>query len=758
MTSPMWIQVAVPAPSSLGLLTYAVPSALAPFVHVGHQVVVPLGKRRVIGVVTGLEASKPPSDQPIKDILDIVPGALPLTTEQLALCHFVSSYYCSSLYEAIRLCLPPDTHKNLAAGWRLTEHGKLYVRKNEAEDSINTLLRLFPPRAMMTNKELAKQGIKKKQIEQLDALGYIEQAFTAPKKKRSTAAPTDESEQLLDAALTLTQEQDSAITAILNGTSKSGAFLLEGITGSGKTEVYLRVAKAMLEAEKSVLFIVPEIALTPQMHDRFVRALGNKVVMLHSGLTDASRRDALLSLHSGTCLAVIGARSALFAPMPNLGLIVVDEEHDPSYKQGDSPRYHARDVALWRAHHNHAIIILGSATPSLESRINTQRGKLTHIALTKRASNAAELPTVQVVDLRARGQHHTTKERDSAQSEGASHPILSGPLQEAIRNTLQQGEQAMVFLNRRGYSAFMLCDACGTICQCPNCSVSLTLHQRAGILRCHQCDHLEAVAAQCVACGFGPMLKLGTGTERVEEELLVAFPNANIARLDRDVAKSFRSVQNILQRMQDKRIDILVGTQMIAKGHDFPHVSLVGVVLADVALSMPDFRASERTFQLLTQVAGRAGRREKKGHVIIQTYNPAHPAIVFACQHDAKGFSQAEMQTRLETKQPPFSKATLLRLEGEDGRHTETAAMQCGQLLHKLCLPHGAQHASLLGPAPAPLERLRNRFRHHLLLRTTSHHTRQSILQTLLRHEDFWGNLRKLKVKLVIDVDPVHLM
>jgi primosomal protein N' (replication factor Y) (superfamily II helicase) len=563
------------------------------------------------------------------------------------------------------------------------------------------------------------------------------------------------------AAKALTGAQQRAVDSILRARGEGErAFLLEGVTGSGKTEVYLSCLRAVLARGQGALLLVPEIALTPQLLARVRAGICAEVAVLHSGLTPQERRDALQRMREGSARVGLGARSALFAPVPDLGLIVVDEEHEPSLKQDETPRYHARDVALWRARSEGALCVLGSATPSLESRHNAIAGKLTRLVLPERLGGGGRLPTVQLVDLRARKQIREAKERDRPFSEGSSAAILSGPLVEAIEETLLAKEQVLLFLNRRGYASFFLCEACGEIRQCPHCSVSLTLHARNNKVLCHQCDYEEPVPEACGFCHATPLIALGLGTERVEAEVKARFPEAKVARLDRDTVRKKGELERVLGAVQRREVDVLIGTQMVAKGHDFPGIALVGVVLADVALGVPDFRAAERAFALITQVAGRAGRGERLGRVFVQTYNPAHPALQAARTHDVNTFVARELLERREARYPPFWRVALLRIEGLDPVMVDAMARRVGELLRALGQALGGERTSwdVLGPAPAPLERLRGMTRHQVFFRTLGVSTRGRLLAALQRDEPLQRALVKTECRLIVDVDPAHVL
>ena len=531
----------------------------------------------------------------------------------------------------------------------------------------------------------------------------------------------------------------------------SGAFLLEGITGSGKTHVYLDVARATLEEGRSVLFLVPEISLTPQLVQRVQAELDVNTVVMHSNITPAKKRDAIFALLDKKAQVLIGARSAIFAPLINLGLIVVDEEHDSSFKQDESPRYNARDLALWRGKQEQARVILGSATPSLESSFNALNKRIEHLFLHERFQKDRALPHVEIINLTERAQDVDFRTQDKSQSPGAKMCILSRPLVLAMKETLKHKRQVLLFLNQRGYARFGVCYQCGLITQCPNCSVGLTYYQKSQSLVCHQCQHSERAQTICRQCKGDSVRFVGLGTERLEEETKTLFPEAKIMRLDRDIIRSQARLEQTLNAMHDQSADILIGTQMVAKGHDFLHVGLVGVVCADVALSMPDFRASEKTFQLLTQVAGRAGRGLHEGRAIIQTFNPDHPSIFFAKTHNVADFIQQELIMRKRFCQPPYSKAALIRLE-----HPEELLVQqiIGDIHKILAQSPGLQ---LLGPVPSPIERVNNRFRYQLLAMSTTRKILHDALKQIRENKILAKTVNQKHARLIIDVDPQNM-
>ncbi|HXT99932.1 MAG TPA: primosomal protein N', partial [Polyangia bacterium] len=534
--------------------------------------------------------------------------------------------------------------------------------------------------------------------------------------------------------ITLNAAQTHAIdtlTAALAGGFAS--FLLQGVTGSGKTEVYLRVIAAARAAGRGALVLVPEIALTPQLAARFRARFGEDVAVLHSALPPRERLAAWRRLRAGEVGIALGARSAVFAPVRALGVVVVDEEHDPSFKQEEGVRYHGRDLAVVRAQRAGAIAILGSATPSLESAFNVMRARFTRLVLPERAT-PRPLPDVTVIDLR----------RHPPGPDG----LLSAPLTDALAAALAAGEQSILFLNRRGFSTLMLCHACGHVVRCPNCAVSMTYHRGRSRLVCHYCGRLQHVPERCPSCGSPRLERMGIGTEHVESIVRERFPDARVARLDRDTAGERSApgsgLDAILARMHAHEIDVLVGTQMVTKGHDFPGVTLVGVLKPDQTMNLPDFRAAERTFQLIEQVAGRAGRGDRPGRVIIQTYAPDHPAITAAAAHDYEGFAHAELAAREETAYPPFTRMIALRIDSTDGARARAAATTAADAAKRA----GAA-VTVRGPAEAPLAMLRGRIRWQVWLSSRDRAALAAAARTAADAVNATGDLR-----LAVDVDP----
>ena len=537
----------------------------------------------------------------------------------------------------------------------------------------------------------------------------------------------------------LTAEQAQATNAVDQAIDEKQAatFLLEGVTGSGKTEVYLQIIQHALAQGKSALMLVPEISLTPQIVRQFKARFGDQVALLHSALSDGERYDEWRRIEKGDAQVVVGARSAIFAPIKNLGVIIMDEEHETSYKQEDMPRYHARDVAQWRGQYHHCPVVLGSATPSLESRARAQKGVYQWLRLTKRI-NGKDLPHVQLVDMRQAGRYAPTTD-------------ISQELATEIQKKLALNEQVVLMLNRRGYSSFLMCRECGEVIKCPNCDISLTYHKDTNSLKCHYCGHEEPVPQVCPNCHSKAVRYFGTGTQRVEKELTELFPTARVLRMDVDTTRRKGAHERILDEFGKHHADILLGTQMIAKGLDFPNVTLVGVLNADTSLGLPDFRASERTFQLLTQVSGRAGRAEKEGNVLIQTYNPDHYAIQYAQRQDYEHFFGKEMQVRHQGGYPPY----YYTIQITASARTEADAAQKMFQIRGEIVNYLSQNAVILGPTPQSIMRINNRYYYQLVIKYKNEPQLENYLQNLLltsQKEERNG------LQIVIDRDPMNFI
>ncbi|HJL20457.1 MAG TPA: primosomal protein N', partial [Sandaracinaceae bacterium LLY-WYZ-13_1] len=616
-----YVEVALPVPLRRRF-TYRVP-AQAPPLAVGSRVAVPFSGRKLVGVVLGHRDAPPEGVKRIKSVAGLIEAEPAFPEELLRFLREAARYYLHPIGEVLRAAAPALPREALRS---LRRDGFLDAGESLPGAAVATRKALFlhatdaAPEKRLGAKQQAVLALLSERHElSLDELrSHVKGARAVIRRLEERGLlRTEEREVPADPFFSEPVSPDTppepnppqrhAIETLVAALGAGpSTHLLHGVTGSGKTEVYLRVISEAKARGLGSLLLVPEIALTPQLVARFRARFGDGIAVLHSGLTDKQRHAAWRGLRAGALRVAVGARSALFAPVPDLGVIVVDEEHDSSFKQEEGFRYHARDMAILRAHRAGAVCILGSATPSIETYHRAETGKLGLISLPNRATSQA-LPEVEVVDLRRHGPGPS------------GHPLISGPLHKGLDVCLQTGGQAILFLNRRGFSPSLRCEACGEMAQCPACSVSLTEHRRAGLLRCHYCDFSMPVTGRCPSCGKDALLPLGLGTERLEDALAEAFAPAKVARLDRDTAHGGRAVEAVLDRVRRREIDILVGTQMVTKGHDIPGVTLVGVVLADQSLAFPDFRAAERTFQLLSQVAGRAGRGERPGRVVLQT-------------------------------------------------------------------------------------------------------------------------------------------
>ena len=742
--------VAVPVPVAR-VFSYAVPQELAAGVRVGARVVCPFGARRMVGVVLATREGEPPGRvKSLARVLDTEPA---LPEDLLAFLRDLAAYYFAPIGEVVRLALPPidrEAAREVAAPSLFGEAGGVGARRVQwvaptpsVEDAgavrgqaaaILAALRASGATPLARLEE--RWGNARAAVKRLAETGLV-----LVEEREAPADPFFAEPSARDEPRDPTAAQAAAIEAIAGaiGDGRGGTFLLHGVTGSGKTEVYLRAIAAARAAGRGSVVLVPEIALTPQLVARFRARFGDDVAVLHSALTPRERLEMWRRLRSGAVDVAIGARSALFAPVRSLGLVVVDEEHDSSFKQEEGVRYHARDMAILRAHRVGGVCVLGSATPSLESEHLARSGRATKLRLPDRA-RAQPMPRVELVDLRRVGPGPTGDRR------------LSIPLHRAIEETLRAREQTILFLNRRGFAPSVRCASCGKLATCESCSVALTFHKGVSAVRCHSCDSEAPLGARCAHCQAEALELEGLGTEKLEETLASAFPGARIARLDRDVATG-RRIEAVLERVRAREVDILVGTQMVTKGHDLPHVTLVGVINADAALSIPDFRAAERAFQLLVQVAGRAGRGDVPGRVIVQTHDPEHPAVAMAARHDVDAFLERELADRRELGYPPLSRSALVRVDAVEETRARAA---CARLVEVATSSEGARSGAVLvqGPAPAPIARLRNRWRFRLMLRASRRDALRAVLASI---EAATGTLDRA-VRAAIDVDPVQLL
>ncbi len=745
----MLVHVAVPVPA-LDLLTYAVPEDLgAP--AIGARALVPLGNRLVTGIVIDVDVREEPrSVKPIHQLLDrssFVPPDL------VALARWTADYYACGVGDTIPALLPPmargaraDAHKTARIA-AITTAGREALESGFAERRIGSkqreaLERLSTAPAGIATTVLTARGISAAIVTGLAGHGYVsirqERLDRDPWAQTPARAGTIEPDP---ASRPLTPEQHAALDRLqaLAVTRRFTVALLHGVTGSGKTEIYLRLAALVRQAGLRVLMLVPEIALTPAVAAQFRDAFGERVAIQHSALSDGERHDQWQRIRRGEVDVVVGTRSAVFAPVQNLGLIIVDEEHDASYKQEESPRYNGRDVAVVRGQRAEALVLLGSATPSMESYHNAITGRYARIVMEHRVLDRP-LAAVRIVDMR------------EEYARDGPDVILSRALGDAIGKRVASGEQALVLLNRRGFATAVFCRQCAGVLDCPNCSVSLVIHGegRARRARCHYCNYTARVPATCPMCG-GPYLEqTGFGTQRVEVEVSRLCPNARVARLDRDAVRRKGALDTLLQRFSRGDIDVLVGTQMIAKGHDFPGVTLVGVVSADVGLGIADFRASERTFQLLTQVAGRAGRGDQPGEAIVQTLNPHHYSVQLACRQDYSAFYEREIRFRRTMRYPPLVSLVNAIVRARTFSAAIDDADDVGRRVRQQT--GDRRDVRVLGPAPAPLGRLRGDYRAQLLLKGVNRkRLRETLLAALAARPD-------LQKRVVVDVDPLNVL
>lgn len=804
--SHLYCDVSLPVPLDQPF-TYSLPDTLRHRVRVGSRLIVPFGTRKLTGVI--LRCHDDPPGVATRDALRLIDSEPVLSAELMALGRWIAGYYCSPLGDVLRGMLPLSSEIRRGKIWTLTDSGRDAARQllldSSPDDPVLKILRMLEKRPLSASYLSKTMPLADKAIRALERKRFIvaeevqverdplrapserlrvelaggakgpEPKLNKPERelraflelhpgshnlkeledavKHSSAAARSLARKGMVSLKPETVAMKAAIRARheLNPSQQAAfqqihacvqakrfqTFLLHGVTGSGKTEVYLTAIETALAEGRSALLLVPEIALTPQMAGQFFSRFGDRVAILHSAFTGVERTEQWRRIRSGVASVVVGTRSGVFAPVRNLGLIVVDEEHDGSYKQEENPRYNGRDVAIVRAQGAGACVILGSATPSLESRYNAEKGKYTLLELPGRIE-ARPMPKVELIDMRQ--EFLETRKQET----------FSRKLIEALGQRVESGEQTIVLLNRRGFSSFVACRSCGERVQCINCSLTLTYHKRDRRLLCHYCGYAEKVPSQCPKCASEHIYFLGIGSERVEEELHRAFPAARIARLDRDTVTGKRQYETILQDFREGNYDMLVGTQMIAKGHDIPNVTLVGVVAADLGLGMPDFRAAERTFQLLTQVAGRAGRGSLPGIVLVQTINPDHYAVRLAAAQDYQGFYEKELNFRRMMHYPPFAAMANVLVRSEKKEMAMRMSTELGYLLNP-----PPEKLRVMGPAEAPVPRLKNEYRYQFLIKAASRKALNELLQKLRNFavEHKWG-----ATALVIDVDPLTLM
>lgn len=780
---------------------YRIPQKLAHVIEVGSRVKVPFGPRSVLGFVVGIvDTTDVPSNKirNVSEVLDLEPV---INAELLQLAKWLKHETICFEIDALQLMIPSALRAKYEKRAHLVApRAQLDVRLQaifgakdfcdvkafEKADALHALKAAVASGHVRLENVVKQQGkVKTERYVQIDAdaskLALIYEGISKQAKKQRElvvwmqqhvgetfkpaviceaanvgvavlhnviergAAAFVEQEVYRDpftkdvqksVNLQLTDEQDLALLAIQKklDANEAHTFLLHGVTGSGKTEIYLQAIEQVLAEGKEAIMLVPEIALTPQMTERFRSRFGEQVAVMHSALSTGEKYDEWRKIQKGEVKVVVGARSAIFVPFTNVGLIILDEEHESTYKQEDVPRYHARDVAIWRSQYHRCPVILGSATPSLDSFARAKKGVYTLLTLSQRAKQQS-LPTVHVVDLRA-------------ELASGNRSMFSSVLVEAMRSRLARREQIVLFLNRRGYSSFVLCRDCGTVVQCKNCDISLTYHRHQENLKCHYCGYEEHVPQQCPECQSEHIRYFGTGTQKVEEEIYKLFPEARVLRMDVDTTSKKGSHEQLLDAFGNKEADILLGTQMIAKGLDFPDITLVGVLSADTSLHLPDYRAAEKTFQLLTQVSGRAGRHDKAGEVVIQTYTPEHYAIELAKAQTYAPFYEHEMKQRRRSGHPPYYYIALVQLSHEDVMQTIRYAQQTADWLRQ----HLPQSVHILGPTASSIARLQNRYRYQCLIKYKIEPTLIPVLHALIAM--YRAEWMKHGVQLTIDLDP----
>lgn len=780
-------------------LSYRIPAEMVQDISVGQLVHVPFRNQRKTGIVRAITTTAPDFDlEKIRDILEIV-DAEPIASQAfMEFLNFMADYYLVPFNEVLRVAIPSSIRSDGAKvytpiegvnipdnlidiftsikpdGERVSDirerSGKLYSELTKLE-SLGAVAVSYIVLAKVKEKKVLLYAAENK--ESTGRLGEKQREILAYLRRRTEPVSGSELRGVFDNPysslkgllkkelvrsweesryrnpfsgapgprkhVTLSAEQRIALNSISPTLreKKYVPFLLHGVTGSGKTEVYIRAISEILKQGKTGLILLPEISLTPQFVAVFRSAFENKIAVLHSGLSPAHRFDQWRKIRAGEVSIVIGARSALFAPLKNIGLIVVDEEHDPSYKQEEGVRYNARDMALVLAMKEKATIILGSATPSLESFQNAKVNKFTYLLMKNRAANQ-DLPRVELVDL-----------RESARVDGAT--FLTTNLNQELHTCINKGEQAILFLNRRGFSPCLLCGVCGHQWRCDACDVSLTYHRSQESLRCHHCDYVIRLPEKCPVCENARIGPKGIGTEQLADILSTHGKNYFVARLDADTGRG-KKLEEILNKFRKGETNILVGTQMVSKGHDFPNVTFVGVIAADTGLNFPDFRGAERTFQLLSQVAGRAGRGELPGKVLIQTFDPTHFALQAAINHDYDTFAEQELERRLRFQLPPFSSLVAAKFEGARGEATMRSAHRWANIAKGFVRRHEIKDIAVKGPATAPFEKLRNKYRWQVLLQGSRKSVRQVAKATQHTFEETKG------VKVIIDVDPINML
>ncbi|MCF8075474.1 MAG: primosomal protein N' [Desulfotignum sp.] len=807
----MDVAVTLPMPHSF---VYAVPDYLSDTCRPGMRVLVPFGKRRVTGYI--LKGRKDSGDYTAKKILDVLDDHPLFPENEIPFFRWVADYYMHPLGETIKTALPTGLDRRDVAHIRTTKQGRTALKNPALSPAESRILTLADTRQGISRKQLfntmdspslrsllkkmqdsgwlsvtavlkkeaasarlekfiapgekppdpdKKLSLKRQQIlsivaekKEISLTALRSQVPTAPRlikllaqdgrvtifQRRVCRDPFGDPVEP-DTPPELTSEQADAVNTVRNHLDQGFVpYLLAGVTGSGKTEVYLRLAADAVARGKSAIVLVPEIALISQTERRFRARFGEQIAVIHSMLSQGERLDQWHHIATGKVSIVIGARSAIFAPFDNIGIIIVDEEHDGSYKQENGLRYNARDLAVVRARMCGCPVVLGSATPSVQTSHNVRTGRFHQLDLLHRV-NDRPLPQITLVDLK--------KYADAPPMDR----IITPELAKAIRACLEAGNQALIFLNRRGFASFPACSACHQPLQCRHCDITMTLHLSAHLYKCHLCGFCLPESTACPSCGKKAVKNFGFGTEKIESMLKTMFPDARLARMDQDSTARKGSALSLLKSIRNRTVDLIVGTQMLAKGHDFPAITLVGVICADLSMNLPDFRAGERTFQLLAQVSGRAGRGDVPGTVIMQTYNPDHFTIEAARRQDVTAFYNREIPFRKALKYPPFTRMILVKLSGPKKDVVAQAALDAPAILTqtKDTTPEMAQTVDVLGPIEAPIPRISSRFRWQLVIKSPSFHKISALVQALQHHPDI---TRNRAISLGIDVDPYSLM
>ncbi|MBM7598647.1 primosomal protein N' (replication factor Y) [Virgibacillus halotolerans] len=795
--------VDVPASSINQTFDYLIPDRFADILTNGMRVIVPFGPRKIMGfVVERTDKSSFDKLKEISDVLDLTPA---LTPELLELGKWIANETLSFYITALQAMLPqalkskykkeivratgeelPENLENIFAGrdfisyeefegstisytqlQKAVQSGDVYIEylvKSKITKKYVTMIRPAKESYLLEEAllELSNGAKKQKQLLQffIEHPEPIEQKLLLNKVETTTSTvkalidksllesdkqevfrnPYNDEAFARTLPLVLTEQQETAIRPIKERIANGvhDVFLLHGVTGSGKTEIYLQAIQDVIEKGEEAIVLVPEISLTPQMVNRFKGRFGSEVAVMHSALSAGEKYDEWRRIQRKEAKVVVGARSAIFAPFENIGIIIIDEEHETTYKQDDQPRYHARDVAIKRAKTHHCPVVLGSATPTLESFARAEKGVYQLATLSKRTNDQA-MPEVEIVDMRS-------------ELHAGNRTMFSRKLKEKIEQCLEKGEQIVLLLNRRGYSTFVMCRDCGHVKECPHCDIALTYHKKYNQLKCHYCSYEEPMPTVCPECNSDLIRYFGTGTQRVEEALTALIPEASVIRMDVDTTRRKGSHEKLLSQFANKEADILLGTQMIAKGLDFENVTLVGVLTADSMLHLPDFRSSEKTFQLLTQVSGRAGRHELTGEVIVQTYTPDHYSIELASKYNFKDFYKKEMQTRKAFQYPPYVFLVLLTISHPN--HVKVA--QTSQRIVQLLAKSLQNNTVILGPTPSPIPRIKDRYRYQCMIKYKDEPQLRFYINKVL--DQFADEMRKDDLLITVDMQPYHLM